>query len=87
MKKYPLRAPSKPAVTHLAALDLADRIVLRLDKAAPRHPRFPRRRRDGQPCAIERPAAITLSLAYVERALREGVIDAGDLLEMVEGKG
>lgn len=83
MKHYPLRAPARKHELHDAAPLLADKIAERLNAAAPRHPGHPRRIRDGQPYTVTRTATITLALALVDGMLRDGRIDAGDLLELV----
>ena len=81
--RHPLRGPARRHELHDAAPLLADTIAERLNAAAPRHPGHPCRVRDGQPYTVTRTATITLALALVDGMLRDGRIDAGDLLELV----
>lgn len=84
MKRYPLRSNHVQHRLHAAAPILADRINERLSEAAPLRHDWPGRVRDGKPYAIQRTATITLSLALVDKMLREGAIEPGDLLDLVD---
>lgn len=70
---------------HLDAIAIADRIADALNAAAIERPpdAYPRHTSTGEPCKVSRAAAITLSLALVDAAIRDEMIDPADLLELV----
>jgi hypothetical protein len=70
---------------HLDAVALADRIADALNAAAIERPpdAYPRHTHTGEPCQVSRSAAITLSLALVDAAIRDEMIDPAELLELV----